>query len=226
MMMTPVLNTMIPALLLLLLVSPVHGGDLLSWGKQIAREGTGAPGNIACMHCHRLNGGGMPSIGSPRIAGQTATYIDHEIRGVQQGTRFAPIMAGVVQNLSDRDIRAVSLYYSRVRTPKLKDVSPPDAILVRTGERIAQRGLWKKNIPACVQCHGPDGRGIPPHFPYIAGQNKGYLLSQLVSFAFLKRKDDPQGLMRGIAGRLTPRERKAVAEYFASLPPPPGTGTP
>jgi cytochrome c553 len=213
-------------LLFFLLSTPADGEDLLARGKKIAREGNGVPGNIACMECHRLDGGGMPSIGSPRISGQTALYIEHEIHGVQNGSRYAPIMSGVLQPLTDRDIRAVALYYSNLRSPKRQDVSPPDPSLVKTGERIALRGLWKKNIPACVQCHGPEGRGIPPHFPYLAGQNKGYLLRQLVSFAFLKRKDDPQGLMRGIARRLTPRERKAVAEYFSSLNPPTDTEKP
>ena len=202
------------------LTSTAYAGGSMDWGKKIAEEGNGSPGSVACMECHRLNGGGMPSIGSPRIAGQTAFYIEHEILGVQKGTRYAPGMAGVVQNLSKSDIRAVALYYAGVRTPKLPDVSPPDPALVALGKHIAQKGLWKKNVPACVLCHGPNGRGIPPHFPYIEGQNKGYLLRQLVSFAFLKRKDDPQGLMRGISRRLTQRERKAVAEYFASLNPP------
>ena len=204
---------------LLLLDSPGEGGDLLVLGKKIAQSGNGRAGSIACMECHRLDGEGMPSIGSPRISGQTATYIDHEIHGVQKGTRYAPIMAGVVRTLSDREIRAVALYYSKARAPKLPDILPERALL-ETGRQIAQRGLWKKEIPACVQCHGRNGRGIPPHFPYIAGQNASYLLRQLVSFAYLRRKDDPQGLMRGIAGRMTMQERKAVAEYFASLNPP------
>ncbi len=197
---------------------------LFEAGKKIARAGTGKAGSIACMECHRLRGGGMPSIGSPRISGQSAIYIEHEILGVQQGTRYAPMMAGVVRDLSRKDIQAVARYYASVRSPKVAEISPPDPALVEIGRSIAQKGLWKKNIPACVLCHGPDGRGIPPHFPYIAGQNKGYLLRQLLSFAFLKRKDDPQGLMRGIARRLTHEERKAVAEYFASLSPPPAAG--
>jgi cytochrome c553 len=168
----------------------------------------------------------MPLIGSPRIAGQPRSYIEHEILGVREGTRYAPIMAGVVSHLSRKEIRAVASWYAHVRAPKMPDVSPPDPTLVPLGKRIAQKGLWKKNVPACVLCHGPDGRGIPPHFPYIKGQNKSYLLRQLVAFAFLKRSDDPQGLMRGIARRLSPKERQAVAEYFSSLAPPPADGLP
>ncbi len=194
--------------------------DLVAWGKHIAEAGNGKPGNTACMECHRLTGGGMPSIGGPRIAGQTMEYISREIREVQQGKRYGPVMAGVVQNLSKRDIQAVATYYSQLSPPKVSDIHTPSPKLVSLGKQIAHRGLWKKNIPACIQCHGQNGYGVPPLFPYIAGQNRTYLLQQLLSYAFLKRKDDPQGLMRGIAKRLSTEERKAVAEYFSSLSPP------
>lgn len=202
------------------LAPPAGAVSLMDWGKHIAKEGNGTPGSTACMECHRLNGGGMPSIGAPRIAGQPRRYIAREIREVQAGKRYGPVMSGVVQNLSGHDIQAVALYYSRVRTTKLRDVGEPDPSLVSKGRRIATRGLWAKNIPACVQCHGPAGYGVPPLFPYIAGQNRTYLLRQLMAYAYLRRQDDPQGLMRGIARRLTPEERKAVAEYFSSLQPP------
>ena len=194
--------------------------SLMAWGKHIAEAGNGMPGNTACMECHRLKGGGMPSIGGPRIAGQTGEYIAREIRETQQGKRYGPVMAGVVKNLSKRDIEAVATYYSRLDPPKVRDTEIPSPKLLLIGKRIAHRGLWKKNIPACVQCHGANGYGVPPLFPYIAGQNRTYLMRQLISYAFLERKDDPQGLMRGIARRLTPEERKAVSEYFSSLSPP------
>ncbi|MHB1757408.1 MAG: c-type cytochrome [Leptospirillum sp.] len=200
--------------------SPAVAGDLYSWGKHIAEAGNGMPGNTACMECHRLKGGGMPSIGAPRIAGQTVQYIQREITEVQKGARYGPVMAGVVQNLSARDILAVATYYSKVRSPKLRDTETVSPKRVSLGKQIAHQGLWKKNIPACVICHGADGYGVPPLFPYIAGQNRTYLMRQLIAYAFLERKDDPQGLMRGIAKRLSPQERKAVAEYFSSLKPP------
>ncbi|MCL5285360.1 MAG: c-type cytochrome [Nitrospirae bacterium] len=193
---------------------------LIAWGHTIAMQGNGLPGNTACAECHRINGGGMPSVGIPRIAGQTETYIYREIRGVQKGTRYSPYMDGIVQNLSRRDIRAVALYYSTVRTPKLHDPAEYDPSLRELGRRIAHRGLWDRNIPACILCHGQDGRGIPPNFPYIAGQSTTYLTGQLISFAVVRRKDDPEGLMRGIASKLTHQEIKAVAQYFASLDPP------
>jgi len=197
-----------------------HAEDLFSRGRQIAKAGNGMPGNTACMECHRLKGGGMPSIGAPRISGQTIQYIEREITEVQKGARYGPVMAGVVQNLSSRDILAVATYYSKVRSPKLRDTETLSPKRVRLGKQIAHQGLWKKNIPACVVCHGPNGYGVPPLFPYIAGQNRTYLMRQLIAYAFLERKDDPQGLMRGIARRLSPQERKSVAEYFSSLDPP------
>ena len=224
-----------PVLLLSLLALgplPLFSGDApLAWaggsreeeialGHLIAMKGNGFSGSTACAECHRINGGGMPSVGIPRIAGQTETYIYREIRGVQKGTRFSPFMSRVVRNFSKSDIRAVALYYSTVRTPKLHDPSEFDPSLQPLGRRIARRGLWDRNIPACILCHGEDGRGIPPNFPYIAGQSKTYLMQQIKSFAVVDRKDDPEGLMRGIASKLKNREIKAVAQYFASLTPP------
>ena len=203
---------------------PARAESLMDWGKHIAEAGNGDPGNTACMECHRLKGGGMPSIGSPRIAGQTRQYIAREIREVQEGKGYGPVMAGVVENLSEHDIEAVALYYSRARTPKARETEPPSSARMALGKKIAHRGIWKRNIPACVQCHGVNGSGVPPLFPYIAGQNRTYLMRQLIAYAFLERKDDPQGLMRGIARRLSAGERKAVAEYFSSLNPPQTNG--
>ena len=201
-------------------VAPSQAVDLFSRGKHIAEAGNGMPGNTACMECHRLKGGGMPSIGAPRISGQTVQYIEREITEVQKGARYGPVMAGVVQNLSPGDILAVATYYAKVRSPKLRDTEILSPKRVSFGKEIAHHGLWKKNIPACVVCHGANGYGVPPLFPYIAGQNRTYLMRQLIAYAFLERKDDPQGLMRGIARRLSPQERKSVAEYFSSLNPP------
>ena len=161
----------------------------IALGHLIAMKGNGFAGSTACAECHRINGGGMPSVGIPRIAGQTATYIYREIRGVQKGTRFSPFMSRVVRNFSKSDIRAVALYYSSVRTPKLHDPSEFDPSLQPLGRRIARRGLWDRNIPACILCHGEDGRGIPPNFPYIAGQSKTYLMQQIKSFAVVDRKE-------------------------------------
>ncbi len=205
---------------IIVIPGPSGAASLMDWGRHVAKAGNGKPGGTACMECHRLDGGGMPSIGAPRISGQPRQYIAREIREVKEGKRYGPVMAGVVQNLSSRDIRAVALYYSRAKSPKLPDVGPSDPALVAEGKHIATRGFWKKNIPACVQCHGPNGYGVPPLFPYIAGQNRTYLLRQLMAYAFLKRQDDPEGLMRGISRRLTMAQRKAVAEYFSSLKPP------
>ncbi|MDA8111996.1 MAG: c-type cytochrome, partial [Nitrospiraceae bacterium] len=107
------LRTMLPLILPIFLLlswgmlSPAQAGSLIERGKKIAEEGNGLPGSTACMECHRLHGGGMPLIGSPRIAGQAQHYIEHEILGVKAGTRYAPIMAGVVNNLSRKDIQAV-----------------------------------------------------------------------------------------------------------------------
>ncbi|HEY9531985.1 MAG TPA: c-type cytochrome, partial [Burkholderiales bacterium] len=71
--------------------------------------------------------------------------------------------------------------------------------------------------PACAGCHGPAGAGIPAQYPRVAGQFAEYVSAQLRLFRDGARANDPNGMMRGVAARLTEREIRAVAEYAAGL---------
>ena len=72
-------------------------------------------------------------------------------------------------------------------------------------------------VPACSGYHGPAGAGIPAQFPRLAGQYSEYIAAQLKSFRDGVRANDANGVMRGVAARMTDREIKAVAEYAAGL---------
>jgi cytochrome c553 len=58
---------------------------------------------------------------------------------------------------------------------------------------------------------------MPAQYPRLAGQYAGYIEQQLKAFRAGTRANDPNGMMRGVAGRMTDREMKAVAEYAAGL---------
>src|SRR6266850_835836 len=66
---------------------------------------------------------------------------------------------------------------------------------------------------ACAGCHGPAGAGIPGQYPRLAGQYAEYVASQLKSFRDIARSNDQNGMMRGVAARMSEREIRAVAEY-------------
>jgi cytochrome c553 len=58
---------------------------------------------------------------------------------------------------------------------------------------------------------------MPAQYPRLAGQFSEYLAGQLKAFKDGNRANDPNGMMRGVAARMTDREIRAVAEYAAGL---------
>ena len=59
--------------------------------------------------------------------------------------------------------------------------------------------------------------GIPSQYPRISGQFAEYVELQLKAFRAGTRANDPSGMMRGVAVRMSDREIQAVAEYAAGL---------
>jgi cytochrome c553 len=55
-------------------------------------------------------------------------------------------------------------------------------------------------------------------FPALAGQGSRYLSSQLHHWKNGERSSDPNGLMTGVANKLSDADIAAVAAYYASLP--------
>lgn len=55
------------------------------------------------------------------------------------------------------------------------------------GVRLAERGRWSACLPACTQCHGPDGMGVGPAFPHLAGLTAPYIAAQLAAFQHEQR---------------------------------------
>jgi cytochrome c553 len=123
-------------------------------------------------------------------------------------------MAGMVANLSDVDMRALAAYYA---AHKLKPAAARDKDLAAFGQKIWRGGIADKNVAACAGCHGPDGAGIPGQYPRLAGQFAEYVDAQLKLFRTAGRANDPNGMMRGVAARMSDEEIKAVAEYAAGL---------
>ena len=80
----------------------------------------------------------------------------------------------------------------------------------------AKAGEAKSTV--CQACHGTDGNGTGDgQYPRIAGQYADYLVAQLKAFKDGVRMNDPNGMMRAVAERMSEREIRAVAEYAAGL---------
>ena len=170
------------------------------------------------MSCHGPDGAGNAAAGFPRIAGMEADYLLRQLHAYREGTRGGPIMKPIVANLSESDFENVAAYYASLKAPDIA-VPTPDPALLAEGEWLAVNGNWDNEIPPCVSCHGPGGRGVGAEFPAIAGQHASYISAQLKAWQNGERQNDPQNLMKVVAERMSEREIEATAAYFAAQRP-------
>jgi cytochrome c553 len=78
----------------------------------------------------------------------------------------------------------------------------------------------KEKAAICAGCHGDNGISQTENIPSLAGQPDQFLQWQLVFFRAGARKSDQ---MSPIAAGLSNDDIRDLANYFASLPPPPAT---
>jgi cytochrome c553 len=171
-----------------------------------------------CSSCHGDDGNGT-SPANPKIAGQFPDYLQKQLADFKapagkKAARDNPIMAGMVANLTEADLKGLAVYYGG---QKLKPSAASDKDLAALGQKLWRGGNAASGVPACSGCHGPAGAGIPGQYPRLAGQYPEYIAMQLKSFRDGGRANDPNGMMRGVAARLTEREIRGLAEYAAGL---------
>jgi cytochrome c553 len=69
----------------------------------------------ACNLCHGANGEGKTIY--PRVAGQHAPYLLKQILLIQNALRVAPVMHGVIKDLTRDEMLAVTAYVASIGPP-------------------------------------------------------------------------------------------------------------
>jgi thiosulfate dehydrogenase len=174
------------------------------------------PAAATCAACHGAHGKGRGA--NPRLAGQPAAYLVHQLADFKSGARQSRIMGPLAAGLSGKQIQALSDYYSHAGAA-FPDRANVAARTLARGRHLARLGNWTDGVPACASCHGPTFEGLEPDFPALAGQNAGYIASQLAAYKKGTRANDPLGLMRHVAAGLGSADQSAVAAYLAWLRP-------
>ena len=64
-----------------------------------------------CAACHGIDGAQPTTPEYPKLAGQYPDYLAKALRDYKSGQRKNPIMAGMAQGRTERDIENVSLYF-------------------------------------------------------------------------------------------------------------------
>jgi len=177
-------------------------------GASAESIGRGATLALRCTMCHGARG--LSQADTPNLAGQYPVTIYKELVDFKTGARASAVMAPLVADLSDADMRDLAAYYAYL--PRVS-VSQP-----ATGEppRIVASGAPLRGIAPCGACHGEvDSKASAA---WLEGQPAIYLRSQLAAFATRARHNDIGEQMRNIARRLTPQEIDAASEFYAGRP--------
>ena len=189
---------------------PNGGGDATS-GAKLA---------IPCQACHGAKGEGMVGTNAPRLAAQDSYYLDKQLRDYASGTRNDPIMSPMAKTLNDQQRLDVSVYFASLPPPPAQPPSNGDAKLLARGHLLSRTGDESKQLQACGNCHGPDGRGEKFAAPYLDGQLAVYLTKAIATWKDGTRKNDGGEIMAVVAARLDESDIAAISAYFSTLPTP------
>ena len=184
-----------------------NAGDI-ERGKELA--GT-------CAACHGMDGQSQLDM-YPNIGGQNERYLYESIIMYQGSdpskSRNNAIMAGMVANLSEQDVRDLAAYYAS--QPPSQGIA--DENLIELGQKIYQGGNVERGVPACMACHGPSGNGNSlAGYPRLAGQWPAYTAQAIVEYQNGERKGVNAQIMTGAVKNLTDEEIAAVSSYVAGL---------
>ena len=178
----------------------------------------GATKSAVCSSCHGPNGNSA-NPDWPRLAGQSAVYIAEQLRLFRSGVRNNPVMKPLAASLSDQDISDLAVYYE-AQTPTGLEADPS---YWQAGEALYLRGDRAREVPACVACHGPAGRGnLAAGYPALRAQQSVYVVKQLNDYAVRARYTGPnpaghRRVMLTIARQLTPEQIRDVASYVQGM---------
>ncbi|MEP6484534.1 MAG: c-type cytochrome [Rudaea sp.] len=184
---------------------PPHAGDATAGQAKAA----------VCGACHGIDGNSAQSL-YPKLAGQQEEYIAREIILFKSHARDSAIMMGFAMSLTPQDAHDIGAYFASKKS--LPGVA--DSALVARGQALYRGGDKSLNVPACMACHGPDGRGNPGSgYPQLAGQWSDYISAKLKDFHAQKTwgDDDRAKIMPMIAKNLSDSDIAALASYVEGL---------
>jgi cytochrome c553 len=185
------------------------------------KAANGATKAAVCTACHGPNGNST-NAEWPRLAGQSAVYITEQLRLFRSGVRDNAVMKPMAASLSDQDIDDLAVFFE-AQTPQGLEADPS---YWQAGQSLYLRGDRAHEIPACVACHGPVGRGnLAAGYPALRAQQSVYVVKQLNDYASGARYTGPNPaaasrngvMMFTIAKRLSAEQIRDVASYVQGM---------
>ena len=184
-------------------------------------EDTMAQRMQACTVCHGPSGRAATDGYYPRIAGKPAGYLYNQLLNFREGRRRYAPMTALIDTLSDDYLREVAGYFASLDLPYAMQ-QPPSAPpeMLRRGEALVMHGDAARQLPACVQCHGPQLTGVAPWIPGLLGLPADYLNGQLGAWKVGIRRAQAPDCMAQVVQRLPEQDIAAVTRWLAAQPMP------
>ena len=167
-----------------------------------------------CQGCHGVVGLSVEDL-IPNLAGQYSLYLAKEVHNFQTMERKHQIMNAMAQTISDEELLDATAYFASQKQMKGNGKGESEI-----AKNLFLKGDTARSIPACVSCHGENGKGKAPEvftYPVIGGQHKSYLHAQLNNWRSGERANSPGNVMNKIAKNLTDAEIEALADYVSGL---------
>ncbi|MCK9539484.1 c-type cytochrome [Dokdonella sp.] len=168
-----------------------------------------------CGACHGADGNSALAM-YPKLAGQNEAYIARQLELFKSQQRQNAIMLGFAMPLSTQDMHDLGAFYAS----KTAMAGVADETLAKRGEALWRGGDAKAGVPACMACHGPDGRGMAgAAYPQLAGQWTDYVAAKLTEWqeGATWGSDTNAKIMPAIAHALGKDDIAAVASYVEGL---------
>lgn len=168
----------------------------------------------ACGACHGPTGNESVLPNTPRLGGQGERYLLKQLQEIKAGVRVVPLMAGVLDPMTEQDLADLSAWFSSQAAPQ----GAADPAKRELGERLFRAGDATIGVAACSACHAPNGAGNhAAGYPALSGQDTAYTELQLKAFRAGERTNDAAEVMRTTAARLNDAEIAALASYISGL---------
>lgn len=188
----------------------------LVFGESGSDQAPSTPSVAAsCVRCHGSDGCAGPDAAFPRLAGQRRDYLVNALSAYAAGERHSGVMLPFAAVLQPDELHELADHYSGL--PACVGAPAGDPAAVARGRAVAEKGAADRRVPACRDCHDPDGDAHNPAIPSLTAQHSDYLLLQLELFSRGTRGGSEYAhLMDTVVSGLERAEMVDIAAYYGA----------
>ena len=182
---------------------------VLAAAPAVAADGKALFTDKGCNACHGEDAKTPLEPGYPHLAGQNADYMFAQMKDIKSGTRANGLsvdtMKPILDEVSEDEMRALADY--------LASLGP----IAGKGDS-AHPGKKLYMTKTCIACHGKDGtKPIMKSYPFLAGQDKAYLIRQAVDIKTSTRKNGGTNTMQPVMHLVTDEELATISDFLANV---------